>query len=62
MAVDLRSPKAAGEVVERTLAEFGRVDALVNIAGAVAATDLFKITDEQWDDRLALKSHGARRL
>jgi 3-oxoacyl-[acyl-carrier protein] reductase len=60
--LDLKSPKAASEVVARTLAEFGQIDALVNIAGAVAATDLFQMTDEQWDDGLALKFHGARRL
>ena len=49
-------------VVDQTLAAFGRIDALLNIAGAVPQIDLFEMTDEQWDGGLALKLHGARRL
>ncbi len=41
---------------------FGRIDALVNVAGAVPGLDLFQMTDEQWDAGLQLKFHGARRL
>jgi 3-oxoacyl-[acyl-carrier protein] reductase len=62
LAVDLREPAAATAVVEQTLARFGRIDALLNIAGAVPQIDLFEMTDAQWDDGLALKLHGARRL
>jgi 3-oxoacyl-[acyl-carrier protein] reductase len=62
LELDLKSPVSASRVVTRTLAEFGRVDALLNIAGAVGGFDLFQMTDEQWDDGLALKFHGARRL
>ena len=46
----------------RTLERFGRIDALLNIAGAVPQIDLFEMTDSQWDDGMALKFHGARRL
>jgi NAD(P)-dependent dehydrogenase (short-subunit alcohol dehydrogenase family) len=60
--IDLAEPAAAKEVVERTLAAFGRIDALLNIAGAVPQIDLFEMTDEQWESGLALKLHGARRL
>jgi NAD(P)-dependent dehydrogenase (short-subunit alcohol dehydrogenase family) len=35
---------------------------LLNIAGAVPQIDLFEMTDQQWDDGMALKLHGARRL
>jgi NAD(P)-dependent dehydrogenase (short-subunit alcohol dehydrogenase family) len=59
---DLAEPKAAQDVVDRTLAAFGRIDALLNIAGAVPQIDLFDMTDAQWDGGLALKLHGARRL
>jgi 3-oxoacyl-[acyl-carrier protein] reductase len=59
---NLGVPSAAGIAVERTLAEFGRIDALVNIAGAVPGLDVFQMTDEQWDGGLAVKFHGARRL
>jgi NAD(P)-dependent dehydrogenase (short-subunit alcohol dehydrogenase family) len=60
--VDLAEPAAAHSVVERTLSRFGRIDALLNIAGAVPQIDLFEMSDEQWDAGLALKLHGARRL
>jgi 3-oxoacyl-[acyl-carrier protein] reductase len=60
--LDLSERAAAKEIVERVLSAFGRIDALVNIAGAVPQIDLFEMTDEQWDAGLALKLHGARRL
>jgi 3-oxoacyl-[acyl-carrier protein] reductase len=59
---DLAEPQAAQAVVDQTLAAFGRIDALLNIAGAVPQIDLFEMTDEQWEGGLALKLHGARRL
>jgi 3-oxoacyl-[acyl-carrier protein] reductase len=62
LALDLREPAAAEKVVNDTLARFGRIDALVNIAGAVPQIDLFEMTDVEWDDGTALKFHGARRL
>jgi 3-oxoacyl-[acyl-carrier protein] reductase len=61
-ALDLREPESAEMVVEGTLDRFGRIDALLNIAGAVPQIDLFEMTDAQWDDGMALKLHGARRL
>jgi 3-oxoacyl-[acyl-carrier protein] reductase len=61
-ALDLRDPQAADDLVESTLDRFGRIDALLNIAGAVPQIDLFEMTDAQWEDGLALKLHGARRL
>jgi 3-oxoacyl-[acyl-carrier protein] reductase len=60
--LDLSEPAAAQAVVDRTLAAFGRIDALLNIAGAVPQIDLFEMSDEAWDAGLALKLHGARRL
>jgi 3-oxoacyl-[acyl-carrier protein] reductase len=60
--LDLSDSSAAQNVVDQTLAAFGRIDALLNIAGAVPQIDLFEMTDEQWDGGLALKLHGARRL
>jgi 3-oxoacyl-[acyl-carrier protein] reductase len=59
---DLAEPGAAQMVVDRALAAFGRIDALLNIAGAVPQIDLFEMTDAQWEGGLALKLHGARRL
>jgi 3-oxoacyl-[acyl-carrier protein] reductase len=61
-ALDLRQPQSAKSIVEGTLERFGRIDALLNVAGAVPQIDLFQMTDAQWDDGMALKFHGARRL
>ena len=61
-ALDLREPQSAEILVNCTLERLGRIDALLNIAGAVPQIDLFEMTDAQWDDGLALKLHGARRL
>jgi 3-oxoacyl-[acyl-carrier protein] reductase len=61
-ALDLRSPSSAEVLIRTTLERFGRIDALLNIAGAVPQIDLFEMTDAQWDDGMALKFHAARRL
>jgi len=60
--LDLREPQSAAVLVAGTLDRFGRIDALLNIAGAVPQIDLFEMTDAQWEDGLALKLHGARRV
>jgi 3-oxoacyl-[acyl-carrier protein] reductase len=60
--LDLSERSSAKQVVEQALAACGRIDALLNIAGAVPQIDLFEMTDEQWDAGMALKLHGARRL
>jgi 3-oxoacyl-[acyl-carrier protein] reductase len=60
--LDLSTPQAAKKVVDDTLAKFGRIDALLNIAGAVPQVDVLEMTDEQWDGGMNLKLHGARRL
>jgi NAD(P)-dependent dehydrogenase (short-subunit alcohol dehydrogenase family) len=59
---DLSRPDAAQPVVDATSKAFGRLDALLNIAGAVPQIDLFEMSDAQWEAGLALKLHGARRL
>jgi 3-oxoacyl-[acyl-carrier protein] reductase len=61
-ALDLRESQSAEILVKGTLERFGRIDALLNIAGAVPQINLFEMTDAQWEDGLALKFHGARRL
>ncbi len=61
LPLDLREPMAAKALVDATLERYGRIDSLVNIAGAVPQIDLLEMTDAQWDDGLALKLHGARR-
>jgi 3-oxoacyl-[acyl-carrier protein] reductase len=62
LAMDLSPATAAGAVIKRTLGRFGRVDALINIAGDVPALDVFQMTDTQWGSGMELKFHAARRL
>jgi NAD(P)-dependent dehydrogenase (short-subunit alcohol dehydrogenase family) len=59
---DLSVPAVADEIAAQAMGKFGRIDALLNIAGAVPQVDLFEMTDEQWEAGMALKLHGARRL
>jgi 3-oxoacyl-[acyl-carrier protein] reductase len=61
LPLDLSEPAAAEKIVNDTLGHFGRIDAVLNMAGAVPQIDLFEMTDAQWDDGMALKFHGARR-
>ena len=60
--LDLGKVESAETLVNKTLDRFGRIDALLNIAGAVPQIDLFEMTDEQWRAGTELKLHGARRL
>jgi 3-oxoacyl-[acyl-carrier protein] reductase len=60
--VDLRERDAAAAVVAATMARFGRIDLLVNNAGATKRGDFFELTDADWEDGFALKFFGAMRL
>lgn len=60
--IDLGKASAADAIVSQTMEKYGRIDALVNIAGDVPQIDLFQMTDEQWNAGIELKFHGARRL
>jgi 3-oxoacyl-[acyl-carrier protein] reductase len=61
-AVDLRDRAAAAAVVAAVMARFGRIDLLVNNAGATKRGDFFELTDADWEDGFALKFFGAMRL
>jgi len=60
--LDLSKNESAEILVKATLDRFGRIDALLNIAGAVPQIDLFEMTDQQWRTGMELKLHGARRV
>ena len=60
--LDLSKIESAEELIKATIDHFGRIDALLNIAGAVPQIDLFEMTDEQWRAGMELKLHGARRV
>src|ERR1700753_3843436 len=44
-APDLRQPEAAETLIKGTLDHFGRIDALLNIAGAVPQIHVLEMTD-----------------
>ncbi len=61
-AADLREPASAPAVVAATLARFGRLDLLVNNAGATKRADFFALSEDDWQDGFALKFHGYVRM
>lgn len=60
-AVDLRLPDIPRQVVDATLEQFGKLDLLVNNAGATVRGDFLKLSDVDWADGYALKLFGAMR-
>ena len=62
LAIDLRDPNAANEVVAKTVEHFGRLDILVNNAGATQRGKWLDLDDAAWEDGYALKFFGAMRL
>lgn len=61
-AADLRDPNAAMKLVAATMAEFGRLDIVVNNAGATKRGKFFALTDADFEDGFALKFYGAVRM
>lgn len=61
-AIDLSLPEAPALVVERTLAETGSIDALINNAGATKRGDFFALSDADFIDGFALKFHATVRF
>jgi NAD(P)-dependent dehydrogenase (short-subunit alcohol dehydrogenase family) len=61
-AADLRHADAAQVAVNEAVAQFGRLDLLVNNAGATKRADFFTLTDDDWADGFALKFHGYVRM
>jgi 3-oxoacyl-[acyl-carrier protein] reductase len=59
---DLRTAGAEKPLVEAVRREFGRLDVLVNNAGATQRGDFFELTDADWADGFALKFFAHVRL
>jgi 3-oxoacyl-[acyl-carrier protein] reductase len=58
---DLEVDSAVRVLFERTLAEFGRLDILVNNAAIVASQNFFALPDDQWTDMFEHKLAGTAR-
>jgi 3-oxoacyl-[acyl-carrier protein] reductase len=62
VSADLRDPTAPQQAIAEAVAQFGRLDLLVNNAGATKRADFFTLTEEDWQDGFALKFHGYVRM
>jgi 3-oxoacyl-[acyl-carrier protein] reductase len=62
IALDLRTPESAGQFVDFAVAKFGRIDIVVNNAGATKLGDFPELTDADWADGFALKFFAAVRV
>ncbi len=62
LAADLTSPEAAKAVSTAAGNTYGRIDILVNSAGASAGGLFWEIPDSVWEDSMALKFMGTVRM
>jgi NAD(P)-dependent dehydrogenase (short-subunit alcohol dehydrogenase family) len=58
LGCDVRNPDAVRDVVNTTLAKFGRIDILINSAGVSWAAPVEDMTLEQWEKVLATNLTG----
>jgi 3-oxoacyl-[acyl-carrier protein] reductase len=61
-ATDLRAPQGCQAAVGALEHAFGRLDVLVNNAGATQSGDFFTLDDSVWEDGFALKFYSYMRL
>src|SRR6266545_266648 len=62
LPIDLRHPDASTHVTTETINHFGKLDLLVNNAGATKRGDFLTLTDDEWKDGFDLKFYAAMRL
>jgi NAD(P)-dependent dehydrogenase (short-subunit alcohol dehydrogenase family) len=62
IALDLRQPDNPAALAKFAVKGFGRLDIIVNNAGATKRGDFLELTDEDWLDGFALKFFGHVRL
>src|ERR1700761_7671697 len=61
-AADLRSAEAPAALVQAAVQAYGKIDSIVNNAGATKPGDFFELTEADWTDGFALKFFSAVRL
>ncbi|GED17175.1 SDR family oxidoreductase [Aneurinibacillus migulanus] len=59
---DLQHEAGAVEAVQKTVEHFGKIDILVNCAGAAPGGLLLELTEEDWDFAMGLKFRGYVRM
>ena len=55
---DVRDREAVQRAVDAAVAEFGRIDILINNAGIVAYAELDAMTDDEWDAMIGINLTG----
>ena len=55
---DVRDPVAVQRAVDAAIAEFGRIDILINNAGIVAYAEVDTMTDAEWDAMIGINLTG----
>jgi 3-oxoacyl-[acyl-carrier protein] reductase len=56
--VDVRETESVGKMVKAVVAEFGRIDVLVNNAGVIAAKPFLALSDQEWNKQIATNLTG----
>jgi 3-oxoacyl-[acyl-carrier protein] reductase len=59
MASDVSNADDAGALIEKTINEFGRIDALINNAGITKDTLIMRMSEDDWDSVLTTNLKGA---
>src|SRR5579862_7204599 len=62
IALDLREPGSPAKLAAFAIEKFGRIDIVVNNAGATKRAPFAELSEEDWADGFALKFFGAVRL
>ena len=62
LSADLSDLTVPEQAVAWAMTQFGRLDLLVNNAGATRRADFFSLTDDDWQSGFALKFHGYVRM
>jgi len=62
IALDLRAPDSGQRIADFTTGKFGRIDVVVNNAGATKRGEFLDLTEEDFADGFALKYFGSVRL
>lgn len=62
LALDLRAPDAPSRLVDLAMTRYGRIDIIVNNAGATRRGEFLELSDDDFVDGFALKYFAAVRL
>lgn len=62
ISADLKDPEAPERVVRQASEAFGRLDSLVNCAGATKRGDFLQLTEDDWQSGFSLKFFGTVRM